>query len=410
MATPLTAEDVKYSFERVLDPAQEVAAVGNIRAIKEVRDPRCRDDPPRNGQAVPAPPRAGGVLPDRPQEARRESRRPGVRETAAVGTGPWKLVEWKRDQHIRLEAFDGHWRGKPVLQAPRLPRDPGGGHPVAELKTGGVDLIRNVSADLVPELKTRVRRPTSSSPILRVHYVHMDMRTPPFNKKLVRQAANYAIDQQAIIQKLMGGLGRQVGRQSSSRRPSATTRGSPRTPMTRRRPRSSWPRPAIRTAWTSRCTAPSSSSGPVFEAIAQMLTDVAAPYQRPDVGPGPGLEQVLPGGGEGHPRLLRELGELLGLRRRCRSFIPSTTPSRAAGSVSGIPGSRSSTAHRPGAGHRWTRRSASDPTRRSSSDPRGRAVHLPVPPSSTTSGISKKVSTPARGDEWLWLFDAKPKP
>ena len=33
------------------------------------------------------------------------------------------------------------------------------------------------------------------------------MREPPFNKKEVRQAANYAIDRQAIVEKLMGGLG-----------------------------------------------------------------------------------------------------------------------------------------------------------------------------------------------------------
>ena len=36
--------------------------------------------------------------------------------TSPVGTGPWKFVEWKRDQLIRLEAFDQHWRGKPAFK------------------------------------------------------------------------------------------------------------------------------------------------------------------------------------------------------------------------------------------------------------------------------------------------------
>ena len=79
---------------------------------------------------------------------------------------------------------------------------------VAEIKTGGVDLIRNVSADIVPELKTHP------------HGLHLlDARScasttssstcasAPFDKKAVRQAANYAIDKQTIIQKLMAGLG-----------------------------------------------------------------------------------------------------------------------------------------------------------------------------------------------------------
>jgi peptide/nickel transport system substrate-binding protein len=50
----------------------------------------------------------------------------------------------------------------------------------------------------------------STAPILRTHYVELDMREPPFNKKEARQAANYAIDRQAIVEKLMGGLGKVV--------------------------------------------------------------------------------------------------------------------------------------------------------------------------------------------------------
>src|SRR5206468_2599151 len=81
---------------------------------------------------------------------------------------------------------------------------------VAELKTGGVDIIRNVSADLVPDLKAHPQTYITAAPILRVHYAAFDMRNPPFDKKAVRQAANYAIDRQAIIQKMMAGLGQQV--------------------------------------------------------------------------------------------------------------------------------------------------------------------------------------------------------
>src|SRR5262249_58234320 len=44
--------------------------------------------------------------------------------TAPVGTGPWKFVEWKRDQYIRLEAFDGHWRGKTALKHLLIPALP----------------------------------------------------------------------------------------------------------------------------------------------------------------------------------------------------------------------------------------------------------------------------------------------
>ncbi len=81
---------------------------------------------------------------------------------------------------------------------------------MAELKTGGVDIIRNVNADLLPDLKNHPLTRISTTPILRVHYIALDMRSAPFDKKAARQAANYAIDKQAVIQKMMAGLGRQV--------------------------------------------------------------------------------------------------------------------------------------------------------------------------------------------------------
>ena len=94
-----------------------------------------------------------------------------------MGTGPWKFVEWKRDQHIRLEAFDQHWRGKPAFKHLVFRAIPEVATQVAEIKTGGVDIIRNVSADLMPELKSAsADLRISSTPILRVHYVALDMR------------------------------------------------------------------------------------------------------------------------------------------------------------------------------------------------------------------------------------------
>src|SRR5260370_7642288 len=39
----------------------------------------------------------------------------GINE-APVGTGPFKFVEWKKDDHITVEAFDGYWGTKPKVQ------------------------------------------------------------------------------------------------------------------------------------------------------------------------------------------------------------------------------------------------------------------------------------------------------
>ncbi len=120
------------------------------------------------------------------------------------------LVEWKRDQHIRLEAFDQHWRGKPPFRHLVVRALPDVATRMAELKTGGIDLVWWPPADIVPELARQPNLHVSSVPGTRVHYVALDMRVPPFDNKLVRQAANYAIDKQALIGTLMGGRAVQV--------------------------------------------------------------------------------------------------------------------------------------------------------------------------------------------------------
>ena len=72
---------------------------------------------------------AGNVQPaavtvdGKPARAKRETKVDGVVSPspftvsrAPVGTGPFKFVEWKKDDHITVEAFDGYWGNKPKLQ------------------------------------------------------------------------------------------------------------------------------------------------------------------------------------------------------------------------------------------------------------------------------------------------------
>jgi len=116
---PMTAEDVKFSIERVTEPGKEKKKspqYGNIRAIKDVRivDP----DTVHIVTDKPFPLLLERLVffPIVPKKHIEKVGDEAFGTTAAVGTGPWKLVEWKRDQFIRLEAYDGHWRGKPAFK------------------------------------------------------------------------------------------------------------------------------------------------------------------------------------------------------------------------------------------------------------------------------------------------------
>ncbi len=204
------AEDVKFSIERVLNPQQKSPQYGNIRAIKEVK---ILDDHTIHiitDKPFPLLLERMVFFPIVPAQYIRKVGEQAFAETAPVGTGPYKFVEWKRDQYLKMERFEEHWRGPAPIKSFIIRVIPENATQIAELKTGGVDMVRSLPPDLMPELKANPNTYVTTAPILRTHWVELDMRVPPFDNKLVRQAANYAIDRQAIIEKLMEGLGHAV--------------------------------------------------------------------------------------------------------------------------------------------------------------------------------------------------------
>ncbi len=207
---PFSAEDVKFSFERVLDPATKSPQYGNIRAIKEVKIIDAHTVHLITDKPFPLLLERVVFFPIIPKKHVEKVGAQAFAESAPGGTGPYKFVEWKRDQYLKMERFEGHWRGQAPFKNLIIRVIPETSTQVAELKTGGVDIIRNLAPDLIPDLKAHSNTYVSTAPILRTHYVELDMRELPFNKKEARQAANYAIDRQAIVEKLMGGLGKVV--------------------------------------------------------------------------------------------------------------------------------------------------------------------------------------------------------
>src|SRR5215471_5386997 len=150
---PFSAEDVKFSFDRVLDPATKSPQYGNIRAIKEVKivDPltvHLITDKP-----FPLLLERVVFFPIIPKQHYEKVGAQAFAETAPVGTGPYKFVEWKRDQYLKMERFNEHWRGPAPIKNLIIRVIPETSTQVAELKTGGVDIARNLAPDLIPDLK-----------------------------------------------------------------------------------------------------------------------------------------------------------------------------------------------------------------------------------------------------------------
>ena len=403
----MTAEDVKYSFERVLDPKKKSPQYGNVRAIKEVRITAPDTIQLVTDKPFPLLLERLVFFPVVPKKHVEKVGDQAFGERAPVGTGPWKFVEWKRDQYIKLEAFDGHWRGKPPFKFLVFRAIPEVATQVAELKTGGVDIIRNVSADLVPDLKAHPQTYVTAAPILRVHYVALDMLHAPFDKKAVRQAANYAIDRQAIIQKMMAGLGAEVATvvQPAAFGYDPEVKPYPYDPKKAKEllAQAGYPNGVDVTLHSGFV-----EFRPVFEAICQMLTEVGIRTTPRMWDPGPAWNKFFQGEGKATNGYYGSWGNYSVFDADAVLHpLYHTEPGGWVGKwytrVEGLDGLIDEG------------RSTLDQSRRKSAYARIQRLIREEAPSIflftqyDTLGVSKKVEYTARGDEWLWLFDAKPK-
>jgi peptide/nickel transport system substrate-binding protein len=208
--TPFTAKDVKATFDRVLDPAKKMIARGNhakIKTVEVVDDMTVRfktDGPyPLFVERLTAQAMASDkVIREKGDEWMTEH---------PVGTGPYKLVSWNRKQEHLLVRNDDYWGPKPYYKYVRIRIIPEQATQIAELLSGGVDIMKAVPPDQMDVINKSGAARTATSPILRTAFIQLDQAARsgpnPFTDKRVRIAANLAADHDAIIKHVLNGLG-----------------------------------------------------------------------------------------------------------------------------------------------------------------------------------------------------------
>lgn len=122
-----------------------------------------------------------------------------------IGTGPYKVVDWVKGERIVLEANDNYWRGRVKIDRITFRFVPEASARVSALLARQADLI----IDLPPESIDLVNQNSNTKAVsiagLRSIDIVYDTRTPPFNDVRIRQALNYAVDKQSIINNILGG-------------------------------------------------------------------------------------------------------------------------------------------------------------------------------------------------------------
>jgi len=204
----MTAKDVKFSIDRMIDPQTKAFFAPYYSTIKEVK---VVDD--ATIQIITKAPdplllkRLSMTLYVVPSDLFKEKGAEAFFQNP-VGTGPFKFVSWTRNDRMVLEANEGYWDGAPKVKRLIIRPVPEAATRLAELQTGNADIITNIPPFLVPQIKDSANATVQSVPSGRVMFLYVNcLADGPLKNKKVRQALNYAVDRKAIIDNILKGSG-----------------------------------------------------------------------------------------------------------------------------------------------------------------------------------------------------------
>ena len=212
------AEAVKFSIERLINPANKLRGSSSFAPIArvEIVDPytvKIHTKKPwpvflshialRQAAMYPPKEHAG-------KDTAAVSRNP-------IGTGPYKFVRWAKDEEVVMEAFPGYWGGPAKVKTVVFKPIPDDAVRVAALQNGEIDVAVNIPPHLANIIEKHPKIFLSTAPSIRTiqlmiytHQMDKDHKpTGPYNgptaDKRVRQAIAHAVDADEIIKSVLDG-------------------------------------------------------------------------------------------------------------------------------------------------------------------------------------------------------------
>lgn len=124
-----------------------------------------------------------------------------------VGTGPFLLSEYKRDEKVTLERNAGYFDGAPKISRLIIKIIPDETVRSLSLESGEVQIIMNpVTPDLLPRFRKDQRLKVVTSPSSSYSYLGFNMEDPLAGNIAVRRAVAYAIDRESVMRRILKGL------------------------------------------------------------------------------------------------------------------------------------------------------------------------------------------------------------
>ena len=121
------------------------------------------------------------------------------------GTGPFKFAAWDSNAKVVVDRNDDYWGGKPTLKSVVFRPLTDGNTRVAEMLSGGIDLMVEVPPDSLQKFSSDKTYNVYQQAGPHLWFLILNAKSGPFADKRVRQAVNYAIDKKALVDHVLQG-------------------------------------------------------------------------------------------------------------------------------------------------------------------------------------------------------------
>ena len=204
--TPFNADAVVANFARHLDAKRGLAASGRLRtfldSVTKVDDSTVLFTLKKPYPAFLNLLTTGASLMVSPT-----ADKAGTLDSKAVGTGPYKMVQYKTGEFVLEEKYPGYWGNKTA--GPDDLKWTWSAEPSVmnmALQAGEADVINPVPPQFATQLKNNPKFQLHESPGSAVFWVALNTDLKPLNDVRVRQALNFATDRAGLVRAIMSGF------------------------------------------------------------------------------------------------------------------------------------------------------------------------------------------------------------
>jgi peptide/nickel transport system substrate-binding protein len=202
--TPVTAEDVHYTYEKMKDPKTNYPNIVRLRFIKSVEVVgthaikftfnKVYADILTDSDIMPIPKhvyeKVGNKFGEQP-----------------IGNGPYKIKEWTPGAGLVLTANESYYRGKPPLDEIYVKYYSDMETMISDFSGGDIDLVLNITPTAAKDLEKNKNFTIDSRPGNAYMYVGWNLKHPYLSDKEIRKALTMAINTKKILNDVYKGMG-----------------------------------------------------------------------------------------------------------------------------------------------------------------------------------------------------------